>query len=147
MTGETGFSHARGEINRLPCVFARALLAHQAVCELAVTSVVRPGARRLDCAQPVARAVCLQMLALLREKSNFALGIGAKQRVLPPRLATQLQCGGLEGLRAALDAGAPAPDVRRLLRQARERYGELDQLPFAEVVKGVAAWPSGRRPG
>ena len=33
---ETAYRNAKGEINRLPCVFERALLARTAVCELAM---------------------------------------------------------------------------------------------------------------
>jgi hypothetical protein len=34
---ETAYRNAQGEINRLPCVFERALLARHAVCELAAS--------------------------------------------------------------------------------------------------------------
>jgi hypothetical protein len=40
-----------------------------------------------------------------------------------------------------------APDVRRLVRLAQERYGDLDALPFSEIVQGVAAWKARRRHG
>jgi hypothetical protein len=38
-----------------------------------------------------------------------------------------------------------APDVRRLVRLAQERYGDLATLPFSEIVQGVAAWKARRR--
>jgi hypothetical protein len=60
---------------------------------------------------------------------------------------TRIQCGGLEGMRRVLDAQAPAPDVHRLVCLARERHGELDELPFAEIIQGVAAWKGRGRSG
>ncbi len=97
------------------------------------------------CAQPVARALCAQMAALLRDKSAFALGLTGTQHALPHAMVMKIQCGGLDGLKSLLDAGAVAPDVRRLVRLAQERYGDLGALPFSEIVQGVAAWQARRR--
>jgi hypothetical protein len=145
MREETTYSHARGEINHLPCAFAKAIRAHHAVCELAI--LPGAGARaETACAQPLARAACVQLLALLHEKSVFSLGVGASKRTLTQGMQTRLQCGGLDGLKAVMDADAVAPDVHRLVRLAQERYGALEELPFAEVVKGVAAWQKKARP-
>ena len=144
MVDEAAFRHAKGEINRLPCVFERALLVRHAACELAVRHQIAER-ESVACAQPVARAVCAQMSALLRDKSAFALGLSGPQRILPHAMLMKLQCGGLDGLKALLDADAVAPDVRRLVRLAQERYGELGELPFSEIVQGVAAWKGRRR--
>jgi len=146
MVDEAAFRHTRGEINRLPCVFESALLARHAVCDLAVG---RQLAERetVACAQPVARAVCERMSALLREKSTFALGLTGTQRILPHAMVMKIECGGLDGLKSLLDAEALAPNVRRLMRLAQERYGDLGDLPFSVIVQGVAAWKTRRRAG
>ena len=144
MVDEAAFRHAKGEINRLPCVFERALLVRHAACELAVRHQIAER-ETVACAQPVARALCAQMAALLRDKSAFALGLTGTQHALPHAMVMKIQCGGLDGLKSLLDAGAVAPDVRRLVRLAQERYGDLGALPFSEIVQGVAAWQARRR--
>ena len=144
MVDEAAFRHAKDGINRLPCVFERALLGRHAACELAVRHQIAER-ETVACAQPVARAVCARMLALLREKSAFALGLTGTQRILPHAMLMKIQCGGLDGLKDLLDAGAVAPDVRRLVRLAQERYANLAELPFSEIVQGVAAWQGRRR--
>ncbi len=141
---EIAFRNVRGEINRLPCVFERALLARHAVCDLAVSHQIAER-ESIACTQAAAHAACTQMSDLLREKSGFALGLIATQRILPHAMAMKIQCGGLDGLKALLDSAATAPNVRRLVSLAAERYGELDELPFSEVVQGVAAWKARRR--
>ncbi|MCF8197537.1 MAG: hypothetical protein K9J42_02125 [Sulfuritalea sp.] len=146
MVDEAAFRHARGEINRLPCIFERALAARHAACELAVSHQIAER-ETVACAQPVARAVCAQMLALLREKSAFALGLAGTRRILPHAMVMKIQCGGLDGLKALLDADAIAPDIRRLVRMAQEQFGDLEKLPFSEIVQGVAAWKPRRRHG
>ncbi|MCF8177665.1 MAG: hypothetical protein K9J74_04085 [Sulfuritalea sp.] len=144
MVDESAFRHARGEINQLPCIFERALVARHAACELAVPHQIAER-ETVACAQPVARALCAQMSALLREKSAFALGLAGTRHILPHAMVMKIQCGGLDGLKALLDADAVAPDVRRLIRLAQEQFGDLDSLPFSLIVQGVAAWKPRRR--
>lgn len=141
---ESAFRTARGEINRLPCVFEKALLARCAVCRLAVDHLIAERGS-VACASPVARAFCGELAGLLREKSAFALRLTDTRRILPHATLMKIQCGGLAGLQQALDPEGPAPDVHRLVLIARERYGELAQLPFSQIVQGVAAWQGRRR--
>lgn len=141
---EAAYKSARGDINRLPCVFERALLSRCAVCQLVVSHALAER-ETLACTSPLARADCGRLAGLLREKSAFALHLPTTQRVLPHAMLMKIQCGGLQGLQALLDPEAPAPDVRRLVLLARERHGELDELPFSEIVQGVAAYQIRRR--
>ncbi|MBK6675351.1 MAG: hypothetical protein IPG52_00170 [Rhodocyclaceae bacterium] len=143
---EAAYRSARGGVNRLPCVFARALLARCAVCQLASHHALAER-ESIACTSPVARAECGQLAGLLREKSAFALRLANTRRILPHAMVMKIQCGGLAGLRDVLDAEAPAPDVHRLVLLARARHGDLAALPFSAIVKGVAAFqPRKRRP-
>lgn len=133
-----------GAINLLPCVFAKALQAQCAVCELARRDSIGE-TESVACASPLARSACGTLYGLLREKSAFALGLKATQRVLRHGQVMKIQCGGLLGLKQVIEPAAHAPDVHRLVRTAAERYGSLDALPFSVIVQGVAAWRRNRR--
>lgn len=135
---------AIGAINRLPCVFERALLAQCAVCELARRESIGEQ-EMIACSAPVARSACGTLHGLLREKSAFALGVKETRRVLPHAMVMKVQCGGLAGLKQAIMPDAHAPDVHRLVRAAVEQNGSLDVLPFSEIVKGVAAFQLRKR--
>lgn len=141
---ETAYRNARGEINRQPCVFERALLARHAVCELATSHQIAER-ETVACSQAAAHADCARLAQLLREKSAFALGVTDTRRILPHAMLMKIQCGGLDGLKQVLDPQSLAPNVRRLWRLAQERHGEPESLPFSEIVKGIAAWKSRRR--
>lgn len=143
---EGAFRRVRGEVNRLPCVFERVLLARYAVCELAAGHHIAER-ETFACLQPLARAACAEFNGLLREKSAFALGLADTRRLLPHAMTLRIQCGGLNGLRDLLAPQAIAPNVHRLVRNAAERFGGLDAVPFSEVVKGIAAWKPRRRFG
>lgn len=141
---ETAYHSARGEINRLPCVFEKALLSRCVVCELSVRHLLAER-ETVACTEPLARAACGQMAGLLREKSAFALKLKEAARILPHAMMMKIQCGGLNGLKDVLDPEAPAPDVRRLIRQALAEYGTLEALPFSRIVQGVAHWQGRKR--
>ena len=141
---EIAFRNVRGELNRLPCVFERALLARHAVCELATSHQIAER-ETVACSQAAAHQDCTRMSGLLREKSGFALGLADTRCILPHAMVMKIQCGGLDGLKALLDPEALVPNVRRLLRLARERHGDFDDLPFSDIVQGVAAWKARRR--
>ena len=140
----SGYAATKDEINRLPCVFGKALLAQCAVCELARRHAVAES-EGVACSSPVARSACGTLYGLLREKSAFALRVTQTRRILTHAMVMKIQCGGLNGLKRVLAPEAHAPDVHRLVRDASERDGGLEGLPFSEIVKGVAAWQGRKR--
>lgn len=124
------------------CVFAKALLARSAACELARRRSL--GEREvLECGSPAARINCATLAALLHERARFALRLPAPGRPLMHVHALKLQCGGLAGLRAVLQADEG--DVHALVRTAQERHGSLAALPWQEIVPAVVAWQPRRR--
>lgn len=141
---DDAFRTVRDDINRLPCVFEKALLSGWAVCDLSA-SLALAERQVMACTSPVARVDCGQLSALLREKSAFALRLTSTQRILPHAMMMKIQCGGLQGLKQVLDPDATLPQVRALVLKAREHHGELAALPFSEIVKGVAAFQLRKR--
>lgn len=119
------------------CVFAKALLARSAVCELAQRRAL---AERdvIDCTSPVARMNCATLAALLHERARFALRLARPGQPLLHAQAVRLQCGGLLGVQQAL--GAPRPDVHQLIGAAHERFGSLAELPWASIVQSLSQW-------
>ena len=127
-----------------PCVFAKALLARAATCELSHRRAI---AERdlLECTSPVARINCGTLAALLHERARFALRLPAPGRPLRHTQSLQLQCGGLAALRREL--ALADPDVHRMLGAAHERHGSLTELPWTAIVAAIAAWQPRRRAG
>jgi hypothetical protein len=143
---ETAYKTARSELNRLPCVFEKALLSRCVACGLSVRHLLAER-ETVACTDPQAHTACGQLVGLLREKSAFALKLTEATRILPHAMVMKIQCGGLAGLRDVLDPEAPAPDVHRLVRKAQAEYGALDALPFSRIVQGVAHWQGRKRHG
>ncbi len=143
------------------CVFARALLAQAASCALARRRSI--GEREaVACPSPVAHANCDTLAALMHERARFALRLPAPGMPLMHAQAMRLQCGGLAGLRRALDPAASAPeataaasashpaalpDVHTLVGLAQQRHGSLTALPWEAIVAAMRAWAPRRRRG
>ncbi len=138
---EAAFRAAHGAAMRQPCVFEKALLARCADCGVAVRHALAER-EAIACSSPVARANCDTLLAMLRERSAFALKLPPGAR-LPHALTMKLQCGGLRGLRRI--AGTGESDVHRLVAAAGERHDGLAQLPWPAIVAAVLAWQGRRR--
>lgn len=124
------------------CVFAKALLARSATCELSHRRAI---AERdlLECTSPVARINCETLAALLHERARFALRLPAPGRPLIHAQSLRLQCGGLAALRQEL--AMDGSDVHRTVRAAQEEHGSLSELPWAVIVAAIAAWQPRRR--
>ena len=132
------------------CVFAKALLARSASCELAARRSL--GERELlECTSPVARMNCGTLAALLHERARFALRLPAPGQPLMHAQALRLHCGGLLGLQQAL--AAEHADVHSMVTLAQQRHGSLTGLPWDSIVRGIVGWlprvrrrPSGHAP-
>jgi hypothetical protein len=122
------------------CAFDRALLSRSAACSLSCrqTSAEREW---LACTSPVALTNCTTLLALMRERSTFVLRL--QRGPLRHAQSLRLQCGGVQALRAALDADET--DVHALVLKASERFGSLVELPWPRIVQALADWQPRRR--
>jgi hypothetical protein len=125
------------------CVFARVLLARDAVCTLARR---RSLAERelVECSSPVAHTNCGTLAALMHERARLTLKLPRPEQPLTHAQALRLHCGALAGLREALGEGQT--DVHRLVTLAHERHGSLTDLPWQDLVASVVRWqPRPRR--
>jgi len=124
------------------CVFSKALLARSANCGCAQRRSEAEG-EWIACSKPVALVNCTTLLALLRERSTFALKL--PRGPLVHAQALKLQCGGVQALQAALTTSDD--DVHALVQQAQQRWGSLTELPWPTIVRELAAWQPRRRSG
>lgn len=134
---EQAYQRSRQSINAAPCVFEKAVLAGCAQCSLSQRQAL---AERevIGCSAPVARINCTTLDSLFRERARFALHLPGAGVPMAHAKSMQLQCGGLGGLQAAL--AAPLPDVHAMVQQAQANQASLLDLPWAEIVRAIAAW-------
>jgi hypothetical protein len=129
------------------CPFEKAILGARCACELATRFSVAEQ-MGVNCRSDIARNNCATLLALMRERARFALKLTDTSDHLPFGKELKVMIGGLIGLQGLLPAGADAArvgNIHALVREAQERYGSLESLPYQEIVKSIAAFQARRR--
>ena len=136
------------DVNELFCVFEKSILTNQCRCSKAQRFCIaeREGVR---CRSEEARQQCQYLLELLRKQSRFTLRATDGSATLPHGKAIRIQVGGMRGLCATLNPDAPPPavieDVYGTVEAACLTFGGLDQLPFGEIIKQIAAFKGRQR--
>jgi len=145
---EKEFKATYRDYNDRPCVFAKALLSRCAGCSRAQKLNIAER-EAMACQSEQALQQCRDLLPLLRAKALFALRLTNVVGPLPHGKEMKVQCGGLFGLRAAQapTLEGPVTDVYSLISAAVADYGDLQSLPYGEIVKAVVSYePRKRRP-
>jgi hypothetical protein len=148
---ENEFKQTYRDYNVSPCAFAKALLTGCAGCSRSQRLNIAER-EAMACTSDEAWRHCRELLPLLRTKALFALRLTHAEGALPHGKELKVQCGGLRGLRAALESSAEGPvtDVYSLVTAAAADFGSLESLPYGEIVKVVVGYElrkRGRRPG
>ena len=143
---EGEFKKTYEQIRELSCPYEKALLSRQCGCAKGrrFNLAEREG---VFCTAWNARTNCETLLGLLRDKARFTLGLTAITGPLPHAKEIKVQMGGLQGLLRVVHADTSpgrVEDIHALLRAAQERFGNLEKLPFLDIVQAISGY-QGRR--
>ena len=136
-------------LNTRVCAFEKVILSRQCDCARA-TRIFIAERQAVGCDSEAAQRQCAALLAALHNNANFALKLTSTRGRLPHAKEMKVQCGGLLGLQTVVQperaTQAEVPDINGLVDAACTRFGALDELPYSEIVKAIAAY-QGRRSG
>jgi len=147
LVDEDQFRRTARSLNRLPCVFERAILSAACQCRLSQRLMIaerEAGA----CRSQAAQSECADLLAQMRRSAQFVLKLTHVDGPLPFGQEIKVQAGGLLGLQQLLSPDEHmrrVSDVRGLVEEARARFGELGRLPYQEIVKAIGSYQHRRR--
>lgn len=127
-----------------PCSFEKAILSGCVSCPV-VLRVQIAEREALACKEPASHVRCSELHDLLRKSFAFALGNTHPDSVLSHAQELRIQCGGLSGLQSVFDGTAEVADVDLLLDDILQKWGDLDEVPFSEVVHAASMTYKGRR--
>ena len=141
---QDAFRETYREVNERFCAFEKGVLTNRCNCTRAERFCIaeREGVR---CTSESGQKRCLRALEILRGQAHFALRTHEDRASLPHGKAIRIQIGGLRGIRALLqpdDAASQAPvaDVDGLLARAEQHWGDLESLPFSDIMPHIAAF-------
>ena len=128
-----------GEIQSLPCVFEKTVLAVRCQCSLAQKIFVaeREG---LQCTVAQAHERCDKIVALVRDKTSFTFGLPSAEQALPHRKRMRLQAGLLSALALDLygDETIAHLDINALLAAAMQHYQNIENFPVTQIMRTIA---------
>ena len=137
------------DMNDRYCLFEKSILSGECACSQANRFCLaeREG---VHCKSDGAQRQCEELLELLRHHTRFTLKSSNDTGALPHGKAIRIQIGGLRGLNAAVlgDEALPASkidDIHGLINRALDSFGRLEDFPFQEIIKQVAAYKGRRR--
>jgi hypothetical protein len=146
---EDEYRSTYNELADIRCVFEKALTNHQAKCGLARHFCLadREG---YSCENKNSADRCDEYLKKLRQNSTFVLKLHEIEGPLPHNMEIRVQAGGVLGLARQIDEqkSVKSPvvdDINRLLEQAQKKYGQLDALPYSEIIQSVVQFKGRRR--
>jgi hypothetical protein len=130
------------EMSERACAFEQVVLAAQGKCVLADRFCL--GEREgIHCRSNSAQKRCQELLEALRHHARFTLKLGGTAP-LPHGKKMQIQIGGLRGVHEAVYPGLEIPnpitDIHDLVEAAERQFRRLNNLPFQEIVKQIAAY-------
>lgn len=141
---ETAFRQVLGSMDTQSCPFDKAILAGCCACELAEKHYVAER-ETVVCTEDSACLSCLKLHGLLRHNSAFALRQIHDEAPITHAQEMKLQCGGLLGLQQALDGADTVADVAGLVAAAQQKFGSLENFPYAQIVQSVASFKLRKR--
>ena len=136
----------RQQLQAMPdqrCPFAQALIGKCVECaradrmQIAEREVVR-------CSEATCYARCVRLYLQLRHSFGFALGMTHDDAAIPHAKQMHIQCGGLQGLSSVLKGESEVDDVDALLCLAAQRWVDIEDIPYSEVIHAARLSYKGR---
>ncbi|MDD5242277.1 MAG: hypothetical protein PHG47_11250 [Sulfuricella sp.] len=147
---EQAYKETYRSVNPLACPFEKAILICQCGCREAGRINIAERVT-VNCHDALALEDCTLLIGLLRHNAAFALKLTHVDEVLPHAKHVKVQCGGLLGLQGVLrpewTEEQPVADIRELVLEAQTRFGSLQELPYNEIIRGIAGFQARRRSG
>jgi hypothetical protein len=128
------------EINQTRCIYEKALNNRRCDCahKQRFLLATREG---VGCSSEARVKRCTRFLNKLRESSRFALKVITIDGPLPHNKELRVQAGGCSALQSLLTPEKEllhsVDDIDSLLEKAIAEYGDIESIPYGELVKGV----------
>jgi hypothetical protein len=116
------------------CPFEKTILSNCAACSKAEKRNIAER-EAVACSDKEALGHCIALRDSLRHNFSFALGKAHIDGPLPHAQEMRIQCGGLKGLQYSLDESDDVCDVYALVAMARQKFGDLADLPYSRIVQ------------
>ncbi len=140
---EEAYKQARDAAINRPCPFERALLSRCVTC-MHARKLLLAEREAITCGEESANQACHRFDEALHHNARFALHMDPSQP-WPFGKEIRAQCGGVLGLKEAL--ASELADVATLVGMGLAQYGDIEQFPYSEIMRGVVHYEPRKKRG
>ena len=140
---EAAYRQIFSEVIERPCTFEKAVLSRCVTCDRSERIQIAER-EAVTCQAASSLSRCTSMHDNLRQSFSFALGKVRDEAPLPHAQEMRVQCGGLKGLQYVLNDNADVANVDALLDSVLQKWGDLSEIPYSEVVHAATLCYKGR---
>lgn len=133
----------------LKCPFRATLITRSFACSHA-SEVTRREGPDIGCDSAELNEKCEACFTALKRQALPELGYTDDLTTMPASVTQKIQYGGLLALQKLVLPEGPADkidDISILVAATLSRYGDAEQLPFAECIEGIKQYKMKRRRG
>ena len=120
------------------CPFERAIQSTVFTCTQSRKTFIGEK-ENVICTNLDARQDCVLLVSQLKKNARFALQLNTPNGLLTHGQVMKLKSGGLQGLQE-LPCSGQSNDVHELLTRAMAEFGNIEQLPYTELVKAISRY-------
>ena len=132
------------ELNPNRCIFEKAITNRRCDCKLKRKFVIATR-ECVACQSEIAMKRCTRVLDSMRNNARFTLKVVTVNGPMPHNKELQVQAGGMLALQNIMTS---QPDldlqttvnIHQTMETAMEKYGDIDNLPYGELVKGIVKY-------
>jgi hypothetical protein len=140
---EAAYRQKFTEMIERPCTFEKALLAGCVACHQERRAQIAER-EAISCRNSSSLDRCTTLHDSLRHNFAFALGLIHDEGVISHAKELRVQCGGLMGIQQVLSGSFEVGNVDGLLDHILQRWVDLAEIPYSEVVHEAALSHKGR---
>jgi len=143
---EEQYKTVYNELNPNRCIFEKSITNRRCDCQLKRKFVIATR-ECVACQSEVAMKRCTRVLDAMRNNSRFVLKVVTVDGPMPHNKELQVQAGGMLALQNLITAMPDielktAVNIHQTMETALEKYGDTDNLPYGELVKGIVKYQS-----
>ncbi len=136
------------KLNPNRCIFEKSITNRRCDCQLKRKFVIATR-ECVACQSEIAMARCTRVLDSMRNNARFSLKVVTVNGPMPHNKELQVQAGGmlaLQNLMTSMPSSAletelkSVVNIHQTMESALEKYGDTENLPYGELVKGIVKY-------
>jgi hypothetical protein len=141
---EEQYKTVYNKLNPNRCIFEKSITNRRCDCQLKRKFVIATR-ECVACQSEVAMSRCTHVLDSMRNNARFSLKVVTINGPMPHNKELQVQAGGMLALQNLMTM---MPDlelksvvnIHQTMESALEKYGDAENLPYGELVKGIVKY-------